>query len=131
LKLPVQAIDFAANGGTNFAKLEMLRADEYYHELYKGLANIGHSAVEMVEQLRDILKNENSTFACQEVIISGGIRTFLDGYYLVERCPFNAVYGQASGFLQHAMDYEALRKYVDLQLAGYKLSTQILTIKAD
>lgn len=131
LKLPVQAIDFAANGGTNFAKLEMLRADEYYHELYKGLANIGHSAVEMVEQLRDILKNENSTFACQEVIISGGIRTFLDGYYLVERCPLNAVYGQASGFLQHAMDYEALRKYVDLQLAGYKLSTQILTIKAD
>ena len=69
--------------------------------------------------------------ACEEVIISGGIRTFLDGYYLVERCPMNAVYGQASGFLQHAMDYEALRKYVDLQLAGYKLSTQILTIKAD
>ena len=60
LKLPVQAIDFAANGGTNFAKLEMLRADDYCMSFIR-LANIGHSAVEMVEQLRYILKNENST----------------------------------------------------------------------
>jgi len=131
LKLPVQAIDFAANGGTNFAKLEMLRADDYFHELYKGLANVGHSAVEMVEQLRDIIKSENRSFACQEIIISGGVKNFLDGYYLIERCPMNAIFGQASGFLKHAMDYESLRKYVELQVSGYKIASKLLSVKED
>ena len=47
LQLPLEAVDFAANGGTNFAKLELLRSDPVKKEIYKQLANVGHSAAEM------------------------------------------------------------------------------------
>ena len=78
-----------------------------------------------------IIKTEKRTFACQEIIISGGVKSFLDGYYLVERCPMTAVFGQASAFLKHAMDYESLRKYVELQVSGYKIASKLLSVKED
>ena len=48
-QLPLEAIDFAASGGTNFAKLELLRSDPSEQLIYEQLARVGHSAVEMGE----------------------------------------------------------------------------------
>ena len=43
------------------------------------------------EELGDQLK-------CQQVIISGGVKNFLDGCYLINKLALPSVYGQASGF---------------------------------
>jgi isopentenyl-diphosphate delta-isomerase len=64
------------------------------------------------------------------VIISGGIRDFLDGYFLINKLNLPGIYGQASSFLQHAKeDYEQLRNYVYAQTEGLKLATNYLRIK--
>jgi len=130
LDLPIQALDFGANGGTNFALLEMLRGSEAHFDAFNQLANIGHGASEMVDLLNQIVRSENTTFACREIIISGGVKNFLDGYYLVQKSMLPAVYGQASGFLKYALDYEMLWQHVDKQIAGYKIASKTLRVKA-
>ncbi len=130
LNLPIQALDFAANGGTNFALLEMLRSSEAHFDAFNQLANIGHGASEMVDLLNQLVQSENTTFACREIIISGGVKNFLDGYYLVQKSMLPAVYGQASGFLKYALDYELLWQHVDKQIAGYKIASKMLRVKA-
>ncbi|MFN7117752.1 MAG: isopentenyl-diphosphate delta-isomerase, partial [Saprospiraceae bacterium] len=43
-QLPLEAVDFAASGGTNFAKLELLRSDTTKQQIFNQLAHVGHSA---------------------------------------------------------------------------------------
>ena len=48
---------------------------------------------------------------CKELIISGGIKNFLDGYYLVRKSSLPAIYGMASTFLKYAReDYAQLKR---------------------
>ncbi len=66
---------------------------------------------------------------CKEVIISGGIKNFLDGYYLIQKSPLPAIYGMASGFLEHARgDYQQLRDFVHAQIKGLEMAYAYLTI---
>ena len=126
-ELPLAAIDFAAGGGTNFALLELLRSDEKKREVYAPLASVGHSAEEMVEMINPWYNPANKD---REFIISGGIQHFLDGYYLILKCKFPAIYGQASAFLKHATgDYDELAQYVDLQAKGLALAKTFLKLK--
>jgi isopentenyl-diphosphate delta-isomerase len=72
----------------------------------------------------------NTKIRCRQIIISGGIRSFLDGYYLINRCKLPAIYGQASGFLIHAnQSYEELKKFMEYQIEGIKLARAYLVIK--
>jgi isopentenyl-diphosphate delta-isomerase len=129
-QLPIMAVDFAANGGTNFAKLELLRSDAQKHEVYSKLANVGHSAEEMVLMTNQIMKDLGDKALCKEVIVSGGIKDFLDGYYLINKLSSPAIYGQASTFLKHARgDYKELYDYVSTQVEGLKLAKKYLTVK--
>lgn len=129
-QLPVQAVDFAASGGTNFAKLELLRSEEVKQQLFGQLAMVGHSAEEMVELTNRIADELGDKMKCGEVIISGGIRTFLDGYYLTEKLNLNCVYGQASAFLKHARGtYQELHEYVESQVRGLEIANAFLKIK--
>ena len=129
-QLPLAAVDFAANGGTNFAKLELLRSDKTRQEIYGQLANVGHSATEMVNMTNEILADLGDKAQCQQVIISGGVKTFLDGYYLTEKLNTNCVYGQASSFLQHARgEYQELKDFVDSQVQGLELAKAFLRVK--
>ena len=67
---------------------------------------------------------------CKDYIISGGIKTYLDGYYFNEKLPFNSVYGQASQFLKYALDdYDTLATYVQKQVDGYMFAMRYLSIK--
>lgn len=126
MELPLAAVDLAANGGTNFSKLELLRADNLHKESYGPLMNIGHSAAEMLAWL-----NQMDIKSGKQIIISGGIRDFLDGYYLISSCKFPSVYGQASGFLKHARgNYQELYDYVNLQVEGLKLAKTFLKVKS-
>jgi isopentenyl-diphosphate delta-isomerase len=129
LKLPLQAIEFAAYGGTNFAKVELLRSDEMKQQLFEPLAYVGHNAEEMTEIVNRIVREETKV-ACKEIIVSGGIKSFLQGYYLVQKCLLPAIYGQASSFLKYAKEsYDDLYQYVDYQVRGIKLASVYLSVK--
>jgi isopentenyl-diphosphate Delta-isomerase len=129
-QLPLAAIDFAANGGTNFSRLELLRSDDHKRTAYSNLANIGHSALQMVIMANNIVRKLGNDCLCKEVIISGGILDFLDGFYLINKLSSSAVYGQASAFLKHARgDYNDLFKFVSCQVEGLKLANNFLKVK--
>lgn len=141
LNLPLAAVDFAASGGTNFALLELKRSDTLSKTLFEPLAHIGHSAEEMVNfcneikleynnNLKDKVNTSDKSIKCNQIIISGGIKTFLDGYYLTEKINFEAIYGQASGFLKHARGtYEELQAYTEGQINGLRIAKQFLKIR--
>jgi len=129
-QLPIEAINLAANGGTNFAKLEMLRSSESYRSQFAALANIGHSAEEMVQFCNELKEELGNKLRCKQVIISGGIRNFLDGYYLMEQLSLPCIYGQASAFLKHARgNYEDLYKFTEQEIKGLRLAKAYLRIK--
>ena len=126
LALPLLALDTAANGGTNFSKLELFRSDELARQAYGGLTQVGHGATEMVRLVNALLDGDVQV-NCQHLIISGGIQGFLDGYYLTQLSQLPAIYGQASAFLRHAReDYGVLRAFVATQLRGLELANAYL-----
>lgn len=129
LQLPLEAIELAAFGGTNFAKVELLRSDETRRQYYEPLSHIGHDAFEMTEMINDIVE-EKISINCRQIIISGGIQTFLDGYCLISRCKLPAIYGQASGFLKYASkSYDDLYTFVKYQVDGIKLANAYFVTK--
>lgn len=130
LQLPLAAVEFAAAGGTNFAKLELLRSDPVKREIFEKIAHVGHTAEQMLQWSNDIVdeygRNDIKT---KHLIISGGVSHFLDGYYLTQKSALPAVYGQASSFLRHARgDYDALQQYVQSQVQGLALANAFLRV---
>lgn len=129
LELPLEAIEFAAFGGTNFAKVELMRSDEFRQKYYEPISRIGHHAEEMVDMINEIVDG-HTTVNCRQIIISGGIGSFLDGYYLISKCKLPSVYGQASEFLKYAtQSYEELYKFVEYQIEGIKLASSYFILK--
>ncbi|HSV87443.1 MAG TPA: hypothetical protein VLH61_02260 [Bacteroidales bacterium] len=130
LRLPLAAIEFAAFGGTNFAKMELMRSNEAQMAMFEPFAHIGHDAEQMLRMVNHIVDSEPESIKCKQLIISGGIRSFLDGYYLVGKSRLPAVYGQASAFLKHARsDYESLRQFVEFQAKGLQMAYAFLRVK--
>jgi isopentenyl-diphosphate delta-isomerase len=128
LQLPLEAIELAAFGGTNFAKVELMRSDQYAQQLYEPIANIGETAPQMVEYINNWV-DKGMPVQCRQIIISGGIRNFMDGYYLLRKCRLPAIYGQASAFLRYAKEnYEDLQKYIGYQVNGLKMAFRYLTL---
>lgn len=131
LKLPLAAIEFGAFGGTNFAKVELLRNNEQPAELFEPLSFIGHDAYQMLEAVNTIAEQEAESIQCKQLIISGGIKSFLDGYYLIKKSKIPAIYGQASTFLKYAReDYQPLQEFVKHQIRGLQMAYAFLRIRA-
>lgn len=129
LKLPLLAIDFAANGGTNFSKLELLR-NESIKSHYEDVVNLGHSATEMVGFLNQSIEELGAARKCNNVIISGGIKNFLDGYYVTSKANVPAIYGQAAPFLKQAMiSQEASDAYAEIQIKGLLMAQKFLKVR--
>jgi isopentenyl-diphosphate delta-isomerase len=128
LELPLESVEFAAFGGTNFAKVELLRTNEGMRQIFEPISKVGHDATDMTEMVNSI--SLEGKVQCKNIIISGGIRTFLDGYYLIRKSLLPAIYGQASGFLKYAReDYEQLRVYTEYQVKGLEMAYAFLRIK--
>lgn len=126
MNLPIEAIEFGAFGGTNFSLVELNRNDIYKKELYTPVVYLGHSADEMVSMINKIDGKVN------KIIVSGGIKNFLDGYYLINKSKTPAIYAQASAFLKYAkIGYEELRQFVSSQISGLKLANSFLKIRED
>jgi isopentenyl-diphosphate Delta-isomerase len=130
LRLPLSAIEFAAGGGTNFAKLELLRSDPVKQQVFERLTAVGHTAAEMTTMLQNAVQELGDAVKTPQVIISGGVQDFLEGYYLIQQSPLPAVYGQASGFLRHARgEYADLKAFIETQLQGLRLAYAFLKVK--
>jgi isopentenyl-diphosphate delta-isomerase len=129
MRLPISAIEFGAFGGTNFSKLELLRSDAPGHDAFDPFTRIGETAEEMIGYINSILAS-GEPVKCNNFIVSGGIRNFLDGYFLCKKIHAEAVYGQASEFLRHAREgYEEVFRYTEHQVIGLQLATSYLTLK--
>ena len=130
LQLPLEAVEFGAAGGTNFTKLELERNPQKMQQQYDPLTLIGHNANDMVGFVNVLKEEFGNRLACQQIIISGGIKHFLDGYYLTRKSKMKAIYGQASKLLQYAKeDYGVLQQYLEEQISGLKLAQCYLRIK--
>lgn len=128
LQLPLQAIEFAAFGGTNFARVELLRDENAEATLFEPMSYIGEDALSMVESVNAIITSQEPV--CKELIISGGIKNFLDGYYLVQKSKLPAIYGMASTFLKYAKeDYQQLHTFVEGQVKGLEMAYAYLSVK--
>jgi isopentenyl-diphosphate delta-isomerase len=122
LQLPIEAIETASYGGTNFSKLELSRRIFGNASLLEPLVHIGHTAEAMVDNINELIES-GLQVKCKQLIISGGIQSFLDGYYLISKSKLPAVYGQASGFLRHACEsYESLENYIEAQIIGLRFA---------
>jgi isopentenyl-diphosphate delta-isomerase len=129
LDLPLESIEFGAFGGTNFAKVELLRSDESLQRYYEPLSKLGHDAFEMADMVNQFV-TEGHPIKCKSLIISGGIRSFLDGYYLTSKSKLPAIYGQASEFLRFASkSYDDLKEFVSYQIEGLKVASAYFRIK--
>jgi len=129
MKLPIEAFEFASYGGTNFAKIELSRGTSENENHFSDLTNLGHGAEEMLDHINSLVAADEN-LACRQLIISGGIRNFLDGYYFLSKSKLPSIYGQALGFLQFARgDYRRLQSFVSDQLAGLQFAKAFLKIK--
>ena len=128
LSLPLEAVDFAANGGTNFSKIELFRSDVIKQEVYQHVSNLGHDAGTMVRWANELI-SEGLEIKAKQIIVSGGIKNFLDGYFYVHLADLTASYAMASGFLKYALESEEeLDQFVQLQLKGYDMAQAMLRI---
>jgi isopentenyl-diphosphate delta-isomerase len=126
--LPLQAIEFAAYGGTNFARLELTRSDPQRQEMLEPISFVGNDASEMLNTINDLADNHND-IKVKELIISGGLKTFLDGYYYIQKSKLPAIYGQASQFLKYARDdYDTLKQFVEYQIKGLEIAYSYLAL---
>ena len=127
ISLPIAAIDFAAFGGTNFSRMEMAR-ETNAHPSYDELVYIGHDVSEMIGFYNNLLADSSNS--CPMAILSGGIKSFLDGYYGIQKVNGPAIYGQASPFLKKALEgQEELEQHIEKEIAGYQLAEKFLRVK--
>jgi isopentenyl-diphosphate Delta-isomerase len=129
LHLPLAAVDFGAAGGTNFALLENLRRSDQRREHWAPMVRVGHDAADMVAMVNRIHAEAGGELACRQIIISGGVRDFLDGYHLTASCALPSVYGQASAMLRHALQGDdALDAWLQDQLRGLEMARAYLRV---
>lgn len=130
MQMPIDAIEFAAFGGTNFATLELSRTSEMPRAQFRSLSYVGHSVSDMTDMVNSAKEELGAKVNCKEFIISGGVSSFLDGYYGISKLQFNAVYGMASGFLKYALNpYDHLAEQVEKHIEGLKIAKAFLRVR--
>jgi isopentenyl-diphosphate delta-isomerase len=128
MEFPLTALEFGAFGGTNFSKVELQRREDEKTDLHDPFTYVGHTAEEMVHTMNSILE-EKKTNKIENLIVSGGVKNFLDGYYLINKSRLPAIYGMASTFLKYAKeDYVQLKNFMQTQEEGLKMAQAFLKV---
>ena len=128
MRLPLWCIEFGAFGGTNFSMLENKRSND---PLDPAFCYIGQSAAEMVNDINLLCKKHKDEYKCLNFIVSGGIKSFLDGHYLLEQLECQGIVGHASAFLGPASNgIESLRNFTSAQIEGLKMAKLFLELKS-
>ena len=130
IKLPLSAIDFAAYGGTNFTKLELMRGKVNDFQSYSQFSHVGHTADEMIICANRILEDLGREAKCRNFIISGGVKDSMHGFYLMQNLAGTSVYAQAKAFLVKGREgYSSLKEYVESELKNLALSKAFLKVR--
>ena len=138
LTLPVRVFEFAAFGGTNFTQMELLRLEnKIYQETLNPLVTVGHDALSMINTFEKISLPESGVISLKEIIISGGVESWKDGMYFIDRFKENSfklrlevVFGQAYQFLKYAeVSKDALDEYMLGVIHGMDLYRSFLSLK--
>ncbi len=134
MELPVEVIEFGAFGGTNFSLLETLRHEKSneFQELNtnKEMCYVGHTALEMVRLVNQFFIDKSVKRDEKFFIISGGISSSLQGYFLTESLQGLACYGMAKPFLEASQESEeALMSFVEDHLRSLKMAHTFLVPK--
>ncbi|TNF31345.1 MAG: type 2 isopentenyl-diphosphate Delta-isomerase [Deltaproteobacteria bacterium] len=117
MDMPVDCIEFASLGGTNFSMLEIQRSND---DFWAPLAHIGHTAEEMVEFINEIKPDSEKEF-----IISGGVRDFIHAYELMSSLKAKSIVGMAGAFLKPARESEEqLRIFTKKFISGIGMASQ-------
>jgi isopentenyl-diphosphate delta-isomerase len=127
IQIGVDGIEFGAFGGTNFASIETMRNKSGYAGHLYPLSTFGHNAEEMVLSMNELYNDQKNPV---QLIISGGIKNFLDGYYFIQKSKMPAVYGMAGTVLRHAMESKKdLFDFIKAEVEGYAFASDFLTVK--
>ncbi len=130
LSLPLEAIELAAFGGTNFSQLESKRNQKNLKSYIEPMSLIGHPADEMIEFINAIIHHQKNTIHVKSIVISGGIKDYLDGYYLMNKLNWPSIYGQASSFLIPAKKgMKQLNEYILSQIKGLQIAQTYLKVR--
>ncbi len=126
VNLPISGIEFAAFGGTNFSRLEMLRGKGSNHQ--DPLSYVGHHVEEMIRFFNTCTSGNTE----KDIIISGGVSNFLDGHFYQQTLKANSVIGMAGAVLKYALEGEdSLHHFMQQQIEGFKFASQFLTVKKE
>ncbi len=128
IDLNIDGIEFGAYGGTNFSSIELKRSNGRIDE-ENCYQTLGHRPIEMIEFIREHLKLKKNTRP-PHFIISGGVKSFLDGHYLINKLGYPCISGQGRSLLKYATQSEdLLRKYVLSQIRGLSFAREYLIVK--
>jgi isopentenyl-diphosphate delta-isomerase len=128
LQLKIDGLEFAAFGGTNFANIEIMRNQQGHAQFMHPLGTFGHTTGQMLEMVNNITSEQK--IHCQQIIVSGGIKNFLDGYYYTQKSVLPAIYGMAGVVLQHALiSKQNLFDFLKAEVEGYQFASSFLKIK--
>ena len=129
LQMPLLAIDLAGFGGTNFSQLEILRQKKI-NGAQLPMVKVGQTCAEMIVHVHEFKAKNPQQILAKHLIFSGGMRDYLDGYFLLEQSALPSLYGQAQGLLEHAViSSESLAEYVEGQLQGLAMAKSFLRVR--
>jgi isopentenyl-diphosphate delta-isomerase len=129
LELPIAGLELSGFGGTNFSKLEKLRETDNNLARPEDIMFVGHTALEMINNINIFQKELNSKCLCRNIIISGGISNTLEGYWLNEKLELPSVTGRAKAYLDHATNIDDLRSFIKGQIDTLKMAKCFLVAK--
>lgn len=130
VKLDLQAIEFASLGGTNFTLLEQTRHDAPQSgkkQSLEQLAYIGHTKEEMIGFYNDL---DPKDLFCKNIIISGGIRSSVEGFRLMKILEANSLIGYGSVLLNYAKDLNALDEFIHSEIENLKLASCLFEVNS-
>lgn len=129
-ELPLEALEYGAFGGTNFAQLERLRQDclnPVQDSMMAEFTHIGHDAAQMTAWLEQILNKADVRVKCRSFIISGGVNSLIKAHALKMRLRRPALIGMASAYLKHAMiSSENVQEFISFQMNSLKMAELFL-----
>lgn len=128
MKLPIDVIDFAAFGGTNFSKMEVLRSHRKDRDLKNPFIYIGNTPDDMITNINSLLSMNIGNN--KEFIISGGIKNFLDGYYYNSILNAPSIYAYAANILKYAQkSADSLISFLSSEIKSFMFAQNYLDIK--
>jgi isopentenyl-diphosphate delta-isomerase len=123
LELPISGIELAGFGGTNFTEIENERSGNMN---LRPLSRLGHDNNEMIHYLNDNYSPVNSD---KSIIVSGGLKNSLDGYFYTSQLKHKSMFAFASALLQHIESEETLYSFLDAQVKMLKIASNYLEVK--